>query len=424
MSKVLIATLGLSPGVVTGAYFALAREGHQIDRVITVTTADPAGILCAQMIAEVLETADPPPIYTQEEWLQPIKTRDLRNAQSTTLFRDAILEKLRQYGPDHEIFLVLTGGRTSFAAAGMLAADRYLLEKPKAAEHLSLYHLEVIDPDFEERGSLSRISGMNKEERRYYLSPPETAVILVQLPDLTSGREPKAYQARLFEYATGACLLEQAAYMQLRYSFFPNYLRAPGLGEIDVYAEKYVEGAITEIEKVDYPQLGGMLEQAFNLEDLKSLCFFDFQIAAEDFPATKKPFIRELIAYMERHGRLPQLLTVCEDKRPKYPWRDAFQLREVLICECKLRTGENANWKPIEREVVERLAAKMQKVGEETKRPIQGWIVSNTELAQPEALQLAAANNISLYHARLPENWKKRVDWQIEGDLQPMRPVR
>lgn len=421
MNKVLIATLGLSPGVVTGAYFALMREGHQIDRVITVTTADPAATLCANEIADVLEEADPPPVYTAAERLQPVNSYDLRNAQATDQFRQAIVEKLRQYGADHHIYLVLTGGRTSFAAAGMLAADRYLLEKPKAADHLFLYHLEVVDPDLEERGTLSRIAGMSREEKRYYLNPPDTAVKLVQLPDLTAGRQPKAYQAKLFEYATGAYLLKQAAYTQILYSFFPDYLDAQGLGEIDVYAEKHIEGAVTEIEKVDHPQLRDLLRRTFSLEELKSLCYYELKIDADDLPATKEPFISELIGYMERRGRFPELLAVCEKERPRYAWRDVFHLREILLCECKLRVGEDPNRKPVERQVVEKLIAKMKKVAEMTRRPVQGWVVSNTAVAQAEALQLATENRIILYQAQLPQNWKARVDWRIEGDLQLMQ---
>lgn len=417
MSKVLIATLGLSPGVVTGAYFALQREGHQINRVITLTTQHAASDLCAGMIAETLQTADPPPEY---EPLKPVRGQDLRHPQATDQFRDALLAQLRRYGDAHELFVVLTGGRTSMAAAAMLAVQRYTLEKPKAATSLSLYHLEVTDEQLEERGTIRSVAGMtNEQERRYYLNPPGTAIKLVQLPALTLEREPKHLWARLFEYATGAYLLNNPAYEKMRYNFNPTYLAQAGLGEVDVYAEKFVEGAITEIEKVDYPQLRGLIGQAFSLSELRTLCS-DLHVDEDEFRQTKTPFITGLIGYMERRGRLPELITLCERERPIYNWRAAIQLREVLLCECKLRVGDDPRWKPLELETVNKLVRKMEAVMAETKRPAQGWVVSNTPYAQPDALARAQEAGIALYHARLPENWKERHIWQIEGDLQWM----
>lgn len=417
MSKILIATLGLSPGVVTGAYFALQREGHQIDRVITLTTDHAARELCAGMVAQMLQTADPAPHY---EPLHPVKAQDLRHPQVAEQFRDAILAQLRRYGGEHELFVVLTGGRTSMAAAAMLAVQRYTLEKPKAAARISLFHLEVTDEQLEERGTISRLLAMTQEqEKRYYLNPPETAVQLVQLPTLTLELKPKHLWARLFEYATGSYLLDNPNYEKLRYNFCPAYLAQPGLGEVDVYAEKFVAGPITEIEAVDHPQLLGLMGQAFNLSELETICF-DLNVDAEEFEHKKTPFIRELIKYMERRSRLPELIAYAERERPQYNWRAAIQLREVLLCECKLRVGDDPSWKPIEVDIVDKLARKMQAVIQATGRPVQGWIVSNTPYARPEALTRSKETGILLYHAWLPENWKERHIWQIEGELQGM----
>ncbi len=411
MSKVLIATLGLSPGVVTGAYFALQRDGHEINRVITLTTQHAASDLCAGMIAETLQTADPPPDY---EPLKPVRGQDLRYPQATDQFRDALLAQLRCYGDAHELFVVLTGGRTSMAAAAMLAVQRYMLEKPEAADRLSLYHLEVTDEQLEELGTIRSVAGMtNEQERRYYLNPPGTAIQLVQLPALTLEREPKHVWARLFEYATGAYLLNNPAYEKMRYYFNPTYLAQAGLGEVHVYAEKFIEGAITEIEKVDYPQLRGLIAQAFSLPELTTLCY-DLHVDEDEFRPTKTLFITDLIGYMERYGRLPELITLCEQERPKYNWRAAIQLREVLLCECEL------SQEPIGTAVIESLARKMEVVMAETKRPAQGWVVSSTPYAQSEALARAQEAGIALYHARLPENWNERHIWQIKGDLQWM----
>lgn len=369
------------------------------------------------MVSQTLQTADPAPEY---ESLHPVKAHDLRHPRVAEQFRDAILAQLRHYGDKHELFVVLTGGRTSMAAAAMLAVQRYTLEKPKAAATLSLFHLEVTDEQLEERGTISRLLAMTREqEKRYYLNPPETAVKLVQLPALILEREPKHLWARLFEYATGSYLLDNPNYEKLRYNFCPTYLAQPGLGEVDLYAERFVAGTITEIEKVDHPQLRGLMGQAFNLSELETLCF-DLKLRADEFRPTLSLFIIDLISYLERRGRLPELIAYGERERPQYNWRATIQLREVLLCECKLRTGDDPRWKPIEVEIVDKLARKIQAVMQATGRPVQGWIVSNTPYARGEALTRARETGIFLYQAQLPENWKKQNIWQIEGDLQEM----
>src|SRR5207244_3718970 len=51
--NVLIALLGDTPGVVTGAYYALAYEGVTIARVVTVTTQD--AVTAEQFVADELD---------------------------------------------------------------------------------------------------------------------------------------------------------------------------------------------------------------------------------------------------------------------------------------------------------------------------------------------------------------------------------
>lgn len=63
-----------------------------------------------------------------------------------------------------------------------------------------------------------------------------------------------------------------------------------------------------------------MLRIHFNETELRDICFA-LDIDYEDLPGTSKPDkTRELIAYAERRGELPQLLATCEGLRPHVSW--------------------------------------------------------------------------------------------------------
>lgn len=63
-----------------------------------------------------------------------------------------------------------------------------------------------------------------------------------------------------------------------------------------------------------------LLDQHFNLEELKSLCFrlgVDYDSLSG---AGKSGKARELVTYLARRGRLPELLSAGRDLRPDVPW--------------------------------------------------------------------------------------------------------
>jgi hypothetical protein len=417
MKRLLLATLGLSPGVVTGAYFKLRREDVPIHQVVTVSTKSPATRQAEQMVWETLEASESPPEYQP---LRAVKASDLGNPLATQQFMDFMRTRLEAYSREYEIDLILTGGRTSMAAAAMLAVQQLTFFEPKIAGRLHLYHLEVLDPELEERGQISRLKAMQPADRIPYLNPADNQIGLVQIPILSLKDKPAALWARLFEYAVGAHLMEAHAYQQVRYSFKPAYLRnKKGLGEVDVYAEKPRPGAIEAVEQVDHATLRGLLAQSFNREELKRLCF-DLHINHEEFESqTLSGMARELVGYAERHGRLTELLQACEARRPKHPWRDAAHLRQALICECKLRIVDNPADKPVTEEEVRRLANKVAAVRLNDKsRQVIGWLVSNTPRVEERALKLADEQQIQIFKADLPGTWKQRADWKIVGNLQ------
>lgn len=418
MKQILISTLGLSPGVVTGAYYTLVREGYTIGKVYTVTAASVATRQCEQLIWETLTNSEGHPDY---EPRRAIEQAELGDSRMTERFSRYVEELLEACGEQSEIFLVLTGGRTSMAAATMLAVQRYTFNHQQHTERLRLYHVEVTDAKVEEYGTVSRLTPMTSEERAYYLDPPVGALSLVQIPLLPMVREPNRLWKRLFKYVVGAYLLEAEEYEQLRFGFAPAYLRDQDeLGEVDVYAEKRIANPAEPIETVDRVLLRTQLAKAFDLSELEILCF-DLSINADEFGHLgRTELATALIQAMERYGRLLDLIELCQQRRPMYSWNEAIQLRQALLCSCKLYPEANAADSAIVAEEVDRLAGQVKAVSTATQRPVVGWLITNTADVKRDAAELAAAEGIVIYQATLPPQWRERADWKIEGQLRPL----
>ncbi|MCP4420813.1 MAG: hypothetical protein GY805_29740, partial [Chloroflexi bacterium] len=77
-----------------------------------------------------------------------------------------------------------------------------------------------------------------------------------------------------------------------------------------------------------------LLNQHFNLAEIRTLCL-DLNIDYESVAGEEKPSrIRELLLGLARNGRLPQLLKLVEEKKPRVQWPplpDKFQLPESLL---------------------------------------------------------------------------------------------
>ena len=74
----------------------------------------------------------------------------------------------------------------------------------------------------------------------------------------------------------------------------------------------------TTINRID---LLRKIKQSFNLSELRTLCFA-LRVDHEQFSHTiKSDFARELILYMERLDRLPELLKTAASTRPKANWQ-------------------------------------------------------------------------------------------------------
>lgn len=73
-----------------------------------------------------------------------------------------------------------------------------------------------------------------------------------------------------------------------------------------------------------------LLTRHFNLEELRSLCF-DLRIQPDELGGQGlRSVARELLQYMQRRGRLPELLAALHVERPSVAWPTADELASTL----------------------------------------------------------------------------------------------
>ncbi len=239
--NILISSLGLAPGVVTGAYYAL-RDGDygDMDSIITVSTTSDLTRLCEREIEAELERARRElgvTIRYQER--RAIPSNEVRGIADVYRFRKIMLELLRtNLDAGHRVYLSLTGGRKSMIAAAAMAAQ---VCKPTKVFHV------YVDEEIEREGSIAVLLRKPTNKRRFYLKPPAGRIGLVEIPFLSLGEkgiDPTPWQSRIFEFAVGAYLTTQLAalYTQIKHKFYPDYLHGEGLGEVDILATRPVDG--------------------------------------------------------------------------------------------------------------------------------------------------------------------------------------
>ena len=65
------------------------------------------------------------------------------------------------------------------------------------------------------------------------------------------------------------------------------------------------------------------LVESFSLSELRTLCS-DLGVDYDELgSAGKEAQARELILYLERRGRLPELVARCQQLRPDYAWQES-----------------------------------------------------------------------------------------------------
>jgi len=98
------------------------------------------------------------------------------------------------------------------------------------------------------------------------------------------------------------------------------------VGEAGEGPEVISTGGLPHPQRVKLRQ---SLVDSFGDDDLRTLCF-DLQVDYENLPAEGKAGkVRELVAQLERTGRIPELVEMCCKVRPSIAWADALQVSKA-----------------------------------------------------------------------------------------------
>ncbi len=168
LRHVLVASLGRSPGAVTGLYHALKnRLGIPIDEVATISAKGSIRVQNASdKVRQTLEAEHV--VYNRQEF----EGTDVADEGDVNAFRFKLTEVLRTYNRQGALlYLGIAGGRTSMGALMAMVA---FSDAPDA----SLYHLWVPD-DIEKDGDITNFSVLTPEREREVLFPSKCQIVKV-----------------------------------------------------------------------------------------------------------------------------------------------------------------------------------------------------------------------------------------------------
>lgn len=170
---VLIASLGRSPGVVTGTVDALINEKKKPRRVYIATTGDPLiWERCIPLLKQEFEKNYPDielladRIYTRRDDIYD-ETDNAEFIRKTA----AVVGREKRVGND--VYMSVAGGRKTMSAAMALIGQLYGV---KAILHL------LIDPELEADGVITKLLQLSEERKRLVLHPPVNKYRLIEFP--------------------------------------------------------------------------------------------------------------------------------------------------------------------------------------------------------------------------------------------------
>ena len=153
--KVLISPLGLSPGAVSGLYYALQREMEvKVDKVITIGTNDLKVRACQRILED---------LFLEEKVVydpRPISFPDLRWDGAVRAFCRTMAAALAEVA-EEEIYLGISAGYASMGALALLVA-----RQNRAVD--VVYHLWV-DDELQQMGHIDRFGELTPEDQERVL---------------------------------------------------------------------------------------------------------------------------------------------------------------------------------------------------------------------------------------------------------------
>jgi len=172
--KLLIATLGTSPAVVTEAVDLLTEQNCRPDRIILLRTEDHDVCEAYELLANHL------PQHDNLTWVEPVpigQHGDVDTSEAAVEFMQEACRILKSYrDAGYRLFVSIAGGRKAMSALLALAVQFYGAER--------LFHIWV-PPWLEEEGEIARLRNLPEEDLIRKLHPPldtEDRPRLVDLP--------------------------------------------------------------------------------------------------------------------------------------------------------------------------------------------------------------------------------------------------
>ena len=168
--RVLLASLGLSPGAVTGLYYALSDAGKRPGRVITFSPTHRDLREAAGICQDEFERQGAP--YSNRF----VDIEDIESESDAKAFKDVFWGLLQEYlEQEVEILVGITGGRTVMGVLMAIVAQTL-------PEKVAMYHLDV-DDDIERDGRLPTMQNFEYTDRwQELLKPPKEKRRLVPVP--------------------------------------------------------------------------------------------------------------------------------------------------------------------------------------------------------------------------------------------------
>ncbi len=157
--KLLVATLGTSPAVITEAIDLLDLLGDRPDGVLLLHTDDPDVKESLSLLQYHI------PRHCGIPWITPISVGsygDIDSTEAAVEFMKVACTQLRAYRDECRIFVNIAGGRKAMSALLTLAVQFYGAER--------LFHIWV-PPWLEEEGEITKLKDLSEEEITKRLHP-------------------------------------------------------------------------------------------------------------------------------------------------------------------------------------------------------------------------------------------------------------
>jgi CRISPR-associated protein Csx14 len=174
MKKVLLATLGESPAVVTEAIDRLREDGVNVDYVVLLTTKDTYARDTADLLSKHLRDYYGGAVAVYDVRILD-RFYDVDSDEAAVEFMEQTCSALRSYRKmGWEVYACIAGGRKAMSALLALAVQFYGARR--------LFHVLVEDPLLEKEGHILELRNMNPQDQRRVLHPPVKQIKLVNLP--------------------------------------------------------------------------------------------------------------------------------------------------------------------------------------------------------------------------------------------------